>query len=118
MEKQAMGTLPQHEVTGASDAKKDEAASGRAPKPGSRLSKCPICSSMVADLDKHMRKARHDPNGAAALRPRPKPPEVSVERDAAGFVCPFCSARWPNAVQLKSHVAGIHGSGAFAALKF
>lgn len=84
----------------------------------SLLKKCPICSSMVADLDKHMRKARHDPNGAAALKPRPAPPQVPVHRDASGLVCPFCMASWPNAVQLKSHVAGIHGKGACAALRF
>lgn len=82
------------------------------------LKKCPICSSMVADLDKHMRKARHDPNGAAALKPRPAPPRVPVPRDVAGLVCPFCMSSWSNAWQLKSHVAGIHGKAACAALSF
>lgn len=80
------------------------------------LTKCPICHSMVADLAKHVRRAKHDPNGIAALRPRPKLAKISVRQVGSNLECPFCKSEWPNQWQFKSHVAGIHGRAALDVL--
>lgn len=86
------------------------------PSPAFTLTKCPICHSMVADLSKHMRRAKHDPNGIAALRSRPKLSKITVRQVGGNLECPFCKSEWPNQWQFKSHVAGIHGRAALDVL--
>lgn len=87
----------------------EEAAGPAKASPSFALTRCPVCKSMVADLEKHVRKAKHDPNWAAALKVRPALLKVLVHKRPEGYACPFCSAALPTATQLKSHVVGTHG---------
>ena len=102
MEKSAEKAVPNQGPT------ETESSNKLAPGP-KLLTRCPVCNSMVTDLEKHMRKARHDPNWAAALKVTPALPKVPIRKGPEGYACPFCAASLPTATQLKSHVVGSHG---------
>lgn len=69
------------------------------------LLKCPVCGSMVGDLAKHMKKAKHV--DMSKRRTRLVDETVSGEQ-----VCPFCPSRWPNRAEVLMHVKRAHGNQA------
>lgn len=75
------------------------------------LVKCPICSSMVGDLAKHMKKANHIDEANRHTR-------LVMQAETGEMICPVCTSRWPNRAEVSSHVERAHGKHARAELRF
>ena len=69
------------------------------------LVKCAVCGSMVGDLAKHMKKAKH-------LDFSKKRTHQVLEMESGELVCPFCPSRWPNRLAVSRHVIRTHGKQA------
>ena len=69
------------------------------------LVKCAVCGSMVGDLTKHMKKAKH-------LDMSKKRTRQVLEMESGEVVCPFCPSKWPNRREVSRHVMRTHGKQA------
>ena len=69
------------------------------------LVKCAVCGSMVGDLAKHMKKAKH-------LEMSKRRTRQVLELESGELVCPFCPSRWPNRLAVSRHVIRTHGKQA------
>lgn len=75
------------------------------------LVKCPVCGSMVGDLAKHMKKAKHIDETKRSTR-------QVLQAEGGEMICPFCSSRWPNRADVSLHIERAHGKQARAELRF
>ncbi len=81
------------------------------PNPLFNLQKCAVCGSMVGDLARHMKKAKHiDRSKIRSI--------LVTEVDTGELICPFCPSRWPNRTEVSRHVTRAHGDQARATLRF
>ena len=97
------------EVDGASSKLETSAKSSTSPL--FTLKKCPVCSSMVGDLAKHMKKADH-------LNEAKRRTRLVLQAETGEMICPFCPSRWPNRREVTAHVDWVHGKHAKAELRF
>lgn len=75
------------------------------------LQKCTICGSLVSDMAKHMKKAKHVDEAKKGTR-------LVMQTETGEMICPFCTSRWPNRAEVSSHVERAHGKHARAGLRF
>jgi hypothetical protein len=75
------------------------------------LQKCVVCGSMVRDLAKHMKKAKHRDEAKRRTR-------MVVQTETGELICPFCTSRWPNSAEVLHHVERAHGKQACDELRF
>lgn len=75
------------------------------------LQKCTVCGSMVSDMAKHMKKAKHVDKAKQRTR-------LVIEAKTGEMICPFCISRWPNRAEVSFHVERAHGKHASAELRF
>jgi hypothetical protein len=87
-------------------------ANTTAPKnPLFTLVQCAVCGSMVGDLAKHMKKAKHVDEAKRRTL-------MVMQAENGEMICPFCISRWQNRTEVSGHVERAHGKQAMSKLRF
>lgn len=79
---------------------------------------CPVCAVQVKSLEKHAKKTGHGRTVGPPFDKEVARSKRLSKRPADMFQCLQCRAKFPNATQLGSHVAGGHGNRAFQKLVY